>query len=219
MISACITSLNEEKMISNCIKALINQVDEIIICDAGSKDKTVTISRALGAKVYVENSNASEGRNCAAKRSKGDYLLFIDGDCIATPNLVKKLKDGMSARVGAVYAKVLPTEKDWRSILFCEIISWTNYLPFTGKGPIFMVKKDLFCKAGGYNEQYVCGEDVELTLRLMKHTRIKFASEAVVYTTMRRMKGQGYTKTLVEWLANYVCVLFGFSRQSYQKYR
>jgi len=53
----------------------------------------------------------------------------------------------------------------------------------------------------------------------MKYTRVKFASEAVVYTTMRRMKGQGYLKTLVEWLVNYVCVLFGFSRQSYKKYR
>ena len=82
-----------------------------------------------------------------------------------------------------------------------------------------MVKKELFCKAVGYNEEYVCGEDVELTLRLMKHTRVKFASEFVGYTTIRRMKGQGYLKTLVEWLANYVCMLFGFSRQSYQKYR
>ena len=80
MISGCITSLNEEEMISDCIKALRNQVDEIIICNAGSKDNTVTISRALGVKVYVENSNASEGRNCAIKWSKGDCLLFIDGD-------------------------------------------------------------------------------------------------------------------------------------------
>ena len=144
MISACITSLNEEKMISKCIMTLRNQVDEIIICDAGSKDNTVTISRALGAKVYVENSNVSEGKNCAAKRSKGEYLLFIDSDCIATPDLVKKLEDGMSTKVGVVYAKVVPIEKDWKSILFCEIISWTNYLPFTGKGPIFLVKKDLF---------------------------------------------------------------------------
>lgn len=112
MISACITSFNEEKMISDCIKALRNQVDEIIIYDLGSKDNTVTISQAFGVKIYVENSNASEGRNCAAKRSEGDYLLFIDGDFIATPDLVKKLKERMSARVGAVYAKELPIEKD-----------------------------------------------------------------------------------------------------------
>jgi len=55
-----------------------------------------------------------------------------------------------------------------------------------------LVKKDLFFKAGAYDEKYICSEDVELTLRLMKQTRVKFASEAVVYTTMRRMKGQGY---------------------------
>jgi len=63
---------------------------------------------------------------------------------------------------------------------------------FYRKGPIFLVKKDLFFKAGAYDEKYICSEDVELTLRLMKQTRVKFASEAVVYTTMRRMKGQGY---------------------------
>jgi len=219
MISACITSLNEEKMISDCIKALRNQVEEIIICDAGSTDDTVSISRALGAKVYILNSNASEGRNCAAKRSKGDYLLFMDGDCIASPDLVKKLKERISGGVGAVYAKVLPIEKDWKSILFCELISWTNYLPFTGKGPIFLVKKDLFYKTGTYDHKYVCGEDVEFTLRLMKRTKVKFTSKAVVYTTMRRMKAQGYIQTLVEWLANYICVLFGFSRQNYEKFR
>jgi hypothetical protein len=82
-----------------------------------------------------------------------------------------------------------------------------------------LVKKDLFFKAGAYDEKYICGEDVELTLRLMKYTRVKFSSEAVVYTTMRKMNGEGYLKTLVEWLANYLCVLFGFIRQSYQKYR
>lgn len=124
----------------------------------------------------------------------------------------------MSVRIGVVYAKVLPIEKDRINILFCEIKSWTNYLPFTGKGPIFLVKKDLFFKAGAYDEKYICGEDVELTLRLMKRTRVKFSSEAFVYTTIRKMNGQGYLKTLVECLANYLCVLFDFSRQSYQKY-
>ena len=59
---------------------------------------------------------------------------------------------------------------------------------------------------------------MELTLRLMKLTIVKFASEAFVYTTMRRIKGQEYIKTLVEWLANYVCVLFFFIRQDLQKY-
>ena len=131
----------------------------------------------------------------------------MDGDCIAAPDLVKKLKEKMSVRVGTAHAKDLPIEKDWISILFCELISWTNYLPFTGKGPIFLVKKDLFFKAGAYDEKYICGEDVELTLRLLKQIRVKFTSEVVVHTTMRRMKGQGYLMTLVEWLANCVCLI------------
>jgi len=218
-ISACITSFNEERMIGDCISSLRGQVDEIVVCDAGSSDRTVEVARSLGAKVCVKNSNAAEGRNCAARASKGDHLLFIDGDCIAAPDMVERLMSRLDSRVGAAFAKVKPIEKDWKSIIFCEINSWTNYLPFTGKGPIFLVRRDLFFRAGAYDEQYVCGEDVELALRLMKHTRVKFVSDAIAYTTMRRMRSQGYLKTLIEWLANYVCVLFGFSRQSYPKFR
>jgi hypothetical protein len=44
----------------------------------------------------------------------------MDGYCIAAPELVKKLKEKMSVRIGVVYAKVLPIEKDRINIFFVK---------------------------------------------------------------------------------------------------
>ncbi|KKQ96229.1 MAG: Glycosyl transferase family 2, partial [Candidatus Woesebacteria bacterium GW2011_GWA1_39_12] len=49
-ISAIIIAINEEKKISDCLESL-SWVDEILVIDGGSKDKTVSISKKYGARV------------------------------------------------------------------------------------------------------------------------------------------------------------------------
>ena len=81
-ISASLIIKNEEEMLPKCLKS-IKGVDEIIIVDTGSTDKSIEIAKAAGAKVYTNykwNDNFSEARNESKKHCTGDWLLIIDGD-------------------------------------------------------------------------------------------------------------------------------------------
>lgn len=80
-ISAVIITLNEEKNIARCIQSLLPVVDEIIIWDAFSTDRTKEISESLGAKVFQYAwEGYSVSKNKANDVASGDYILSIDAD-------------------------------------------------------------------------------------------------------------------------------------------
>jgi glycosyltransferase involved in cell wall biosynthesis len=91
-ISALIIAKNEEKMIANCIKALL-WCNEIIVVDDGSIDKTREIAENLGAKVITfKHSSFSRLREEALKRATSDWVIYIDADERVTPILSKEIK-------------------------------------------------------------------------------------------------------------------------------
>jgi glycosyltransferase involved in cell wall biosynthesis len=73
---------NEENRLSKCLDSVKEIVDEIILVDTGSTDKTKIIAESYGAKVFdfKWNSNFSEARNYALSKSTGDWILYLDAD-------------------------------------------------------------------------------------------------------------------------------------------
>ncbi|MGL4848008.1 MAG: glycosyltransferase [Clostridium sp.] len=81
-ISACIIAKDEEKHIGTCLKSLQGVVDEIIVVDTGSTDRTVEIAKSYGAKVYFKkwDNDFSLVRNEALEKATMDYIIYIDCD-------------------------------------------------------------------------------------------------------------------------------------------
>jgi len=81
-ISLCMIVKNEEENLQRCLNSIYDMVDEIIIVDTGSTDKTVDIAKKFGAKVhYVKwNNNFSEARNESLKYASKDWILILDAD-------------------------------------------------------------------------------------------------------------------------------------------
>ncbi|WP_051598425.1 glycosyltransferase family 2 protein [Selenomonas ruminantium] len=81
-ISACYITKNEEKNLSRSIDTIAAAVDELIVVDTGSTDKTRNVAKSYGAKVYdyVWQNDFSGPRNFAIEQATGDYILFIDAD-------------------------------------------------------------------------------------------------------------------------------------------
>lgn len=81
MISATIITLNEEKNIKKALQSIKGVVDEVIIVDSGSTDKTVEIAEKLGAKVFLRKfDNFANQKNRALSKTTNDWILSLDAD-------------------------------------------------------------------------------------------------------------------------------------------
>jgi glycosyltransferase involved in cell wall biosynthesis len=93
-VAVVIPTLEEEEPITEVIRAIPRDaVDEIIVVDSGSQDRTVERARAAGAQVIVEQQRGY-GRACAtgarAARDCG-IIAFLDGDGSDRPELLPLL--------------------------------------------------------------------------------------------------------------------------------
>ena len=81
-IGLCVIARNEEKNIARCIESVRGLVDEIVVVDTGSTDKTIEIARKLGARVYMYkwDDNFSNAKNFAIGRARSRWLLLLDAD-------------------------------------------------------------------------------------------------------------------------------------------
>jgi (heptosyl)LPS beta-1,4-glucosyltransferase len=80
-ISAAIITLNEERNIERCIDSLKGCVDEIVVLDANSTDRTAEICRAKGVRfVQKEWMGYAAAKNFLNEQTTGDYILSIDAD-------------------------------------------------------------------------------------------------------------------------------------------
>lgn len=81
-ISLCMIAKDEEDFIKKTIEAAKPLVDEIIVVDTGSKDRTKEIAQKLGAKVFdfKWNNDFSEAHNLAVEKAEMDWVLVLDAD-------------------------------------------------------------------------------------------------------------------------------------------
>ncbi len=73
---------NEEKKLGKCLDSLRGIVDEMIVVDTGSRDKTKEIAKEHGAKVacYEWTGDFAAARNFAFSLATGDYIYSADAD-------------------------------------------------------------------------------------------------------------------------------------------
>lgn len=73
---------NEERCLARCLESAAPWVDEMIVLDTGSTDRTVEIAKAHGAKVYHRRwtNDFAGARNAALAKSDADWNLVLDAD-------------------------------------------------------------------------------------------------------------------------------------------
>ena len=84
---------NEENILGRCLESVKDIVDEIIIVDTGSDDKTKEIAFKYTDKVYdfIWEDNFSAARNFSFSKATKDYQMWLDADDILLEEDAKKL--------------------------------------------------------------------------------------------------------------------------------
>lgn len=93
-ISACMIVKDEEQFLGQCLESLKGTVEQIVIVDTGSTDRTVEIAKEHGAEVHHFNwcDDFAAARNFALEQVRGDWILILDADEVLTSQGRKGLK-------------------------------------------------------------------------------------------------------------------------------
>ena len=91
-VTAIVPTLNEELNIRDCVESLA-WADRRVVFDCYSSDKTVTLARAAGADVLQHPfENYAQFHNAAMERVDAEWILFVDADERATPELAGEIQ-------------------------------------------------------------------------------------------------------------------------------
>lgn len=114
-LSLAIATFNEEQNIGACLKSAQDLVDEIVIVDGSSTDKTVEIAKKYSAKVYITDNPPifHINKQKALDLTKGNWILQLDADERVSSKLASEIKKVISMTDHEVqeYQDTLPNKR------------------------------------------------------------------------------------------------------------
>jgi hypothetical protein len=178
-VSVIIPARNEERRLVRLLDSLRRlEVPagglEILVADHASSDGTAAVARRAGARVVQPTGRTIAAvRNAAARAATAPILAFVDADCTVAPDwLSRALPYFTDARVGAVgsYYAIPADPASWvRPVLQLQAAGLPD------RGPAawlpagnFIVRRDVFWAAGGFDETLMTCEDVDLCQRIAR---------------------------------------------------
>ncbi len=91
-ITVVIPCLNEEKGIVEVLSRMPSFVDEVIVVDNNSTDRTAEMARGLGAHVFHEQVRGyGRAYKTGLLQAKGDIIVTLDGDHSYPPDAISYL--------------------------------------------------------------------------------------------------------------------------------
>lgn len=199
MISIIIPTLNEEEYLEPVIKSIKNQHFkdyEIIVSDGSSDDKTIEIAKKYTDKFIVSKKRGiSVQRNTGVKIAKGDILLFLDADTTLKQDFLTHMNNAFNDKnvVSAVgYVRSYGRKRDRVTLRsYSEAVRILSVLRPYMCGSCMAVRKNIFEKVGGFDENLYTAEDVDIGLKIRKYGKCKFIRNAIAFTSPRRLQNKG----------------------------
>lgn len=170
---------------------------EVLLIDDSNENDVKEIEKMCekyDAKRIYFSPSVAEKRNVGARNAKYDIIMFLDSDCIATPNLLNEhYKLYTDEKVGGVAGYLEFVGEDtwfWQAVdktpftICFSFPKWMDTVPWTPTANCSM-RKEIFDKIGGFDRSFPDkpgGEDVDLGLRMVKAGYIfKCTADGLVY--------------------------------------
>ncbi len=193
-VSAVVCNYNGEAYLEECLRSVLAQegLDEVIVVDDGSSDRSVALVRERFPSVEVielgRNRGPCAARNAGMRAAARRWVLAVDNDAVLEPGVLARLRAALEQRPDCIVAQV-------RSVLFDDparihydgggfhylgLIALRNFFaPLAGAQGSGVVEadalvaicalldRDAVLASGGYDEDlFYLAEDLDLSLRL-----------------------------------------------------
>jgi len=200
-LSAVVPTLDEERAIAATLSALAPEVDEVVVADGGSRDRTAEIARAAGALVVEGARGRGEQLNAGARAARGDLLWFVHADTRVAPGSGPAVRGAMAAGARGGAFEIRFDAPGWRYAFGGAVASsrsrWFGI--FLGDQAPF-VSRETFTSLGGF-AAWPLFEDLDFSRRLRRLGGIAIL-EPPVTTSARRFQARGPLRGVFEnwWL-------------------
>jgi glycosyltransferase involved in cell wall biosynthesis len=198
-VSLVIPGKNASRTLRQCLDSVIpllgeNGLKEILFVDDGSSDDTSAIAASYPVRyIRGEGKGPGHARNLGWRASASALIWFIDSDCVAEPDSVRRLLASFAephvGGAGGTYGNMVPN-----SLLGCliheEIVERHRFMAedvdYLASYNV-MYRREILERTGGFDERYFNGpgspgaEDIELAFRVHDlGYRLKFERDSVV---------------------------------------
>lgn len=226
IFSVIVPTYNRSDEINELLNSLVNQslddnLFEVIIVDDGSTDDTDKVVNNVIEKAPInlrflkqDHKGPGEARNYGMKEAKGEYLLFIDSDCIADENWLTAYKirleqeENKPAGFGGP-DKVLPSFSPVQKAIDYSMTSFITTGGIRGHSQKGIskyyprsfnmgVRKDIYEKIGGMGKLRH-GQDIEFSHRILSTGEPVIKVEDAVVYHKRRMSIKKFFRQVFNW--------------------
>lgn len=178
VVTVIVPVYNSRGVLESCLNSILGAMAsfgkaELILIDNGSTDGSYEFLRdrhAGDARLLQQTRGTIASlRNCGAQIANGEFLCFIDSDCVISP---RHLRNAMgvfnTVNPAATGCKCsLPSSATWVEETWQKLHARTRdgFINYLNSGN-FIIKRDVFRKIGGFNENLVADEDADLGQRM-----------------------------------------------------
>jgi len=234
ILSVCVSAFNRAKLLELCLKSLLlteapRSEWEIVVIDDGSTDETpgflaewwveqAKIKPAAAGEPHSchyfrrrlnvgHGNNVGLARNCGLQKSKGEYVAFVDGDCIFCSDAISRTiawakTDKKSFLTSGHWYRVVRTTQ-W---MLDGLRGLQSSVPF---GPWFAIRREALVEIGGFDERFVTygAEDEDIVTRLVRLKYQPMRDSEIIAVHLWHMMGSNrineeQRQRQIEWTRN-----------------
>ncbi len=195
-VSVVVATYNYGRFLTEAVRSALEQTFddlEVVILDDGSTDDTPALARSFRGEsrvryVRTEHRGVAAAKNAGAGQARAPLVAFLDADDVWLPDKLERqvpLFDA-GAELGVVFSRrLLIDEEGWpleheqpplhRGRVLAEMFL-NNFVCFSSA----VVRREVFERAGPFDERLTVSVDYDLWLRVARHFAFDYVDEPLV---------------------------------------
>ena len=202
-ISVVIPTFNEANNLPLLLSdlSIIQKEGEILIVDCGSEDKTIDVANIYGAKVYKSKErNRGLQLDTGAKKSNGDWLMFLHADTRLTHDWFAKIQSVLKGDKNYIYYfKFKINDKKLIYRLLEILVNFRSQYfkqPYGDQGLI--IHRSIYLKNNGFRKIPLM-EDVDFFRRLKNKKYLKQLNLPIFTSSRKWERTNIFLQALKNW--------------------